>query len=155
MPTYRGTQATRKQQATSECGNAWIDSNVITPPAALTTADPVVAMEIPAGVRLETLRFRNGDFDTGTTLTVNVGYRTQLPGGAATALTYFGSALTTLQAATTAWQELVFPSLKFEEPVEIVFIPAANATGVSGTPSLFVQATGQVVGIGSGLGVTV
>jgi hypothetical protein len=154
MPTYRGTQLSRAPAASGQFGNTWIDSNVATPTAALTTADVVVGLEVPAGIRLETLRYRGGDFDTGTTLTVNVGYRTKLPGGTATALTFFGAALTTLQAATAAWQELVFTPLKFEEPVEIVFIPAANATGVSGTPSLFVQGTGAVVGISSGLGVS-
>lgn len=148
MPTYTGIQAGRAQQATSSAGNGWSDSNTITPTAVLTTADVVVALQVPAGVRLETLRFRAGDFDTATTLTVNIGYRTRLPGGSATALTYFATASTALQASTlTAWQELVFASVKFDEPVEIVFIPAANATGVSGTPSLFIQATGAVVGI--------
>lgn len=147
MATYTGTQRGRPIHATGDCGNAWLDSNTATPSAALTTSDAVVLLDVPAGVYLETLRYRNGDFDTGTTLAVNIGYRTKLPGGTATALTYFASASTTLQAANAAWQELVFAPVKFNEPVEIVLIPSANAAGVSGTPSIFVQGMGQVLGV--------
>jgi hypothetical protein len=149
MPTYTGAQKLNAPHATSSGGNAWNDINTVTPPAALTTADVAVLMDVPAGIELTRLRFRAGDFDTGTTLTVNIGYRTKLPGGSATNLTYFASASTAFQASTlTAWQELVFNAIKFDEPVEIVAIPAANATGVSGTPSMFVQAFGIVRGIG-------
>lgn len=146
MATYTGNQFFRPKQATSDCGNAWFDSNKVTPSAALTTSDVVVLAEIPAGVRLETLRFYNGDFDTGTSLTTNIGYRTALQGGSQTSLTYFASAATTLRAATTAWQELVFEPVQFNEPVQIVLIPAAAPAGVSGTPSISVQAGGVVVG---------
>lgn len=147
MPTYTGTQKGRPQAGTTPYGNAWMDSNKVTPSAALALADVVVALDVPAGTRLETLRFYGGDFDTATTLTTNIGYRTKLPGGTATNATAFASAATTLRAATTAWQELVFEPIKFDEPVEIIFTVAAAATGVSGTPSLYVQATGTVVGI--------
>ena len=147
MTTFTGIQNGRAIHSTQDCGNAWIDSNKITPAAALATTDVIVALTVPAGVKLETLRYYGGDFDTGTTLTVNIGYRTRLPGGSATALTYFASASTVLRAATTAWKELVFEPIKFDEPVDIVFIPSAAATGVSGTPSLYVQATGAMVGI--------
>lgn len=148
MATYTGTQAGRAIHATEDCGNTWRDSNQVTPSAALATTDVVVGMVIPAGLRLETLRYRAGDFDTGTTLTVNIGYRTRLPGGSATNLTFFAAASTAFQASTlTAWQELVFAPIKFDEPVEIVLIPAAAATGVSGTPSIYLQAEAAVVGI--------
>lgn len=147
MPTYTGAQKGRPQHSTNECGNTWMDSNKVTPSAALALADVVVGLEVPAGVRLETLRFYGGDFDTGTTLTTNIGYRTKLPGGSATNATAFASAATTLRAATTSWQELVFEPIKFDEPVEIIFTVAAAATGVSGTPSVYVQGTGAVVGI--------
>ena len=147
MTTYVGTQNGRAIHSTQDCGNAWIDSNKVTPAAALATTDVIVALQVPAGVKLEMLRYYNGDFDTGTTLAVNIGYRTRLPGGTATSLTYFASASTVMRAATTAWQELVFEPVKFDEPVEIVFIPSAAATGVTGTPSLFVQGMGAMVGI--------
>ncbi len=146
MATYTGVQNGRPTFATSDCG-VWMDSNKVTPSAALALADVIVAMDVPAGTRLETLRYYGGDFDSGTTLTTNIGYRTKLPGGTATALTYFASAATTLRAATTAWQELVFEPIKFDEPVQIVFVVAAAATGVAGTPSVSVQATGVLEGI--------
>lgn len=148
MPTYTGSQKGTAPHATSASGNSWSDINTVTPPAALTTSDVAVLLDVPAGVELTRLRFRAGDFDTGTTLQVNLGYRTKLPGGTATNLTYFGSASTAFQASTlTAWQELVFAAVKFDEPVEIVAIPSANATGVSGTPSMFIQGFGIVRGI--------
>lgn len=148
MPTYKGTQTGTAQHATSCDGNSWSDINTITPTAALTTADPVVLLEVPAGVQFTRLRYRAGDFDTGATLALNIGFRTRLPGGTQTNLTYFAAALTALQASTlAAWQELVFDAVKFNEPVEIVAIPTVNAVGVSGTPSIFVQGFGIVRGI--------
>lgn len=148
MPTYTGIQRSRAVHATAECGNGWRDSNAVTVTAALTTADPVVLADIPAGVRLETMRFRNGDLDTGTgTLTVNIGYRTKLPGGAQTALTYFASASGAFAVANATWQELVFAPVKFDEPVEIVAIPAANANALGAAATVFVQVEGAVVGI--------
>jgi hypothetical protein len=148
MPTYIGTQKGLAQHATSTNGNSWSDINTVTPTALLLTTDVVVLLEVPAGTELTRLRYRAGDFDTGTTLAVNFGYRTKLPGGTATVLTYFAAASTVLQASTlTAWQEFVFNAVKFNEPVEIVAIPSASATGVSGTPSIFVQGFGIVRGI--------
>jgi len=148
MPTYQGSQAGRAPHATSESGNSWHDINTVTPSAMLTTSDVAVLLDVPAGVELTRLRYRAGDFDTGTTLAVNIGYRTKLPGGTQTALTYFASAATAFQASTlSAWQELVFDAVKFNEPVQIVAIPSASATGVSGTPSMHIQGFGIVRGI--------
>lgn len=148
MPTYTGSQKANPPHATSASGNSWHDINTVTPTAALTTADVAVLLEVPAGTQLTRLRFRAGDFDTATTLTMNIGFRTRLPGGTQTNLTYFAAASTAFQASTlSAWQELVFDAVTFNEPVEIVAIPAANATGVSGTPSMFIQGMGIVRGI--------
>ena len=149
MTTYVGTQKNRAQYNTASSGNAWLDANTVVVSAILTTADAVVALEVPAGVELNTLRFRSGDMDTGTgTLTMNIGYRSKMAGGALAAnATYFAAASTAFAAATTTWQELVFAPIKFNEPVEIVLVPAvaANALGASAT-ALF-QGTGNVVGI--------
>ena len=147
MTTYTGTQRGRAPFATSGFGNAWLGSNKVTPAAALGTSDVVVLMDVPAGVELHTLFFRGGDFDTGTTLDYKIGYRTKLPGGSATDDDYFTASNTALRAATTSWQELVFDPIKFNEPVEIILTPTAAATGVSGTPSVFTRAEGEIVGI--------
>lgn len=147
MPTYTGTQSGRAIHASDDGGNAWLDSNKITPLVALVASDVLVVLQVPAGTRFETLRFRAGDFDTGITLAFNLGYRTRLVGGTATNLTYFGSALATLQAATATWQELVFDSIKFDEPVDIVLTVTTGAAGVSGTPSFIAQGMGVVIGI--------
>lgn len=147
MPTYTGAQKGRPPVNATGVNGPWFDSNKITPTAALALLDYVVLMDVPAGVRLETLRYYGGDFDTGTTLTHDIGYRTKLPGGTATSMEYFANDTTVLRAATTAWQELVFEPIKFDEPVEIVLRASAAATGVSGTPSISVQAAGVMVGV--------
>lgn len=147
MPTYTGVQSGRSIHGSASYGNAWLDSNKITPPIALVTADVLTVLQVPSGTRLETLRYRAGDFDTGAALVFNLGYRTRLVGGTATNLTFFGTGLTTLQAATAAWQELVFDSIKFDEPVDIVLTVTTGAAGVSGTPSLYAQGLGVVGGI--------
>lgn len=146
MATYKGLQSSRAKISAQPYGNRWGDSNKVTPSAALTTSDVVVLMDIPAGVRLETFRFYNEDFDTATTLVTDIGYRTKLPDGTMTDLDYIANDITTLRAATTSWQELVFEPVMFNEPVEIVLIASVAPTGTTGTPSIFVQATGGMVG---------
>lgn len=146
MPTFRGALIAQSH-ATNECGNTWHDVNKVTPTAALAVGDVVVLESVPAGVLLTNLETFNGDFDTGTTLTYNLGYRTTLPGGSATNLTYFGTGLTALRAAVTAYAGQTFEPVKFNEPVEIVVTVTAAATGVSGSPSINSRATGIVLGI--------
>lgn len=147
MPTYTGLQSGRAIHASTDDGNAWLDSNKITPLIALAATDVLTLLQVPAGTRLETLRYRSGDFDNGATLSVNIGYRTRLVGGTATNLTFFATGLTTLQVASPTWQELVFDAIKFDEPVDIVAIVTTGATGVTGTPSVYAQGFGVVIGI--------
>lgn len=145
MPTYRGNLA--PIHSTSASGNAWADVNKITPPVALIVGDVLVLEDVPAGVLFTGLEHFNGDFDTGTTLTYNLGFRSKLPGGTQTNLTAFGTGLTALRAAVTAYAGLTFEPVKFNEPVEVVLTVTAAPTGVSGTPSINVRASGLVVGI--------
>lgn len=149
MTTYTGTQKARPPHASSASGNAWVGNNKVTVTAAPQTTDVIVGMEVPAGVELSGLRYRSGDMDTaGTTLTMNIGYRSKLPGGAlAAAPTAFAAASTAFQAATATWQEIVFAPIKFNEPVEIVLVPAANSGGLSASADLYMQAQGEVIGI--------
>lgn len=146
MATYKGLQSSRAKISAQPYGNRWGDSNKVTPSAVLVAADVIVLMEIPAGVRLETFRFYNGDFDTGTSVVYDIGYRTKMVDGTQTDLDYFADDATALRAATTSWQELVFEPVLFNEPVEIVLIPSVAPAGTSGTPSIHVQATGGMVG---------
>jgi hypothetical protein len=148
MTTYVGTQKGRAPLNSTGQVGPWADSNAVAVTAALTTSDAIVAMDVPAGVRLETLRFRSGDMDTGTgTLTMNIGYRTKLPGGSQSSATFFASASAAFAAATTTWQELVFAPVKFDEPVEIVLVPAVAANALGATATAYFQATGVLEGI--------
>lgn len=145
--TYRSSQIQRAIHATSAAGNGWSDDGAVTPTAVLQTTDAMVLLTIPAGVRLQGLRYRCGDFDTGTTLLVNLGYRSRhATPQLAPNPTYFLAASAGLQTTQGNWQEIPFPEITFNEPVDIVMVPSVNATGVSGTPTLFVQAQGAVVG---------
>lgn len=148
MTTFKGYQSSAPKQ-NSDCGsNGWQDDNQVTPSAALATTDEVILMEIPAGVRLTGLKYRNGDFDTGTTLAVNLGYRsTHIDQQVAAALTYFLSASAALQAAQAGWVDIPFDPITFMEPVQIVLKPTVAATGVSGTPSIYAIAEGRYLGV--------
>ena len=146
MATYKGLQSSRAKISAQPYGNRWGDSNKVTLSAALATTDVIVLMDVPAGVRLETLRFYNEDMDTGASVVYDIGYRTKMVDGTQTDLDYFSNDATTLQAATTSWQELVFEPVMFNEPVEIVLIASVAPAGQSGSKSIFVQATGGMVG---------
>ena len=145
MATYRGSLTAT--HATSVSGNAWGDVNKITPPVALIVGDVLVLEDVPAGVLFTGLEHFNGDFDTGTTLTYNLGFRSKLPGGTQTNLTAFGTGLTALRSAVTAYASLTFEPVKFNEPVEVVLTVTAAPTGVTGTPSINVRSSGLVVGV--------
>lgn len=149
MATYTGTQKGTVQHNTSVGGNGWRDQNATVVTAAPTTADAIVVLDVPAGVRLDTLRFRSGDMDTGTgTLTMNIGYRSKMAGGSlAASATYFASASAAFAAATTTWQELVFNAIKFDEPVEIVMVPAVAANALGASATCVFQGEGVVYGI--------
>lgn len=132
----------------SAYGNALIIDAKATPAAALTTADEVVLMELPAGTRLTGFKYRNGDFDTGAALVVNLGYRSKHPDQTvAPVANYFLSASAALQAAQAGWVDLAFEPITFQEPVQIVLKPTVNAAGVSGTPSIYAIASGSIVGV--------
>ena len=147
MATYKGLQSSRARSSTQPWGNAWTDSNKVTLSAALATTDVIVLLDVPAGVRLETFRFYNEDMDTGATAVTDIGYRTKLPDGTMTDLDYIANDITTLRAATTTWQELLFEPVLFTEPVEIVLIASVAPAGQTGSKSIWAQATGSMVGI--------
>lgn len=148
MPTYKADQTSRSLHASSESGNAWSDSTKTTVTANLTTADEVILGVIPAGTRLDRFEYRNGDLDSGTTLTMNVGYRSAHPDARTQAsATYFLSASTAFRAEQATWVDLAFEPVTFNEPVFIVGVPGANGTGLAASASIWSRFGGQVVGI--------
>lgn len=148
MPTYKGPQSAGAKHGSSESGNALVADNKVIIPAALTTNDEVILLEIPAGTRLHGLKYRNGDMDSGATLLFNLGYRsTHAEPKLVAAPSYFLAASAALQAAQAGWQDLAFEPITFNEPVQIVLKPTANAAGMAGTPAIWAIAEGQVVGV--------
>lgn len=148
MPSYKGPQNSRARHASSDCGNAWADDNKVAINAALTTADEVVVLDVPAGTRLHGLKLRAGDLDTGAALLVNLGYRSKHaePQMAASA-NYFLSASASFQAAQAGWVDLAFEPVVFQEPAQIVLTVGTGAAGQSGTQNVWVIGEGQVVGV--------
>jgi len=146
MPTYKA--ATNPQVGSSAYGNVFQSDAKVTPPVALLINDVLILNELPAGTRLTGLRYRNEDFDTATTMTFNLGYRSTHPAQqVAAAPTYFLSASTALRAAQATWVDLAFEPITFQEPVQIVLLVTAAPTGVSGTPALWSIASGSIVGV--------
>lgn len=147
MATYKGPQAAKAKHGSSANGNTFTADNKVTPTAALALNDQVILLDIPAGTRLHGLKYRNGDFDTGTALVVDVGYRSKHADPHMTAdLDYFLDGSTALQAAQAGWVDVVFDPVTFTEPAQIVLTVMTAAAGVSGTPAISVIAEGQVVG---------
>jgi hypothetical protein len=151
MTQYKGSKTAGQRGAFAQAfGNAWCGDDAATPAAALATTDTIDLIRIPRGVRLTELFKTNGDFDTGTTLQYKLGFRKVDSGGAlADNDAYFAAAgATDLQAAVTgaAPTRYAFAPITFDEDVFITLTPTANATGVSGTPTITVYARGEMVG---------
>lgn len=148
MATYKGPQNTTPKQASNDCGNAWQDDNKVPVTANLTTADEVIVMDIPAGVRLTGLKIRATDLDTGTALAANLGYRSVHPDQqVAPNASYFLAASTSFQAAQAGWVDLVFDPITFNEPVQIVLKPTVSAAGLPAAGFVAAIAEGRILGV--------
>ena len=159
MAQYRSVGVSRPKF--SQCfGNAYNDDDTVTITANLTTSDSVDLIRIPAGTRLTDLAFIAQDLDTGTTLTANIGWRSATgasitvvtPSGSSSAAsnaTAFASALNSFQSAQAsgARLDIAFQPITFNDDVFITLIPAANGTGISGSPIVTTLAKGQVLGV--------
>lgn len=132
MPQYRAVSPV-PMTSTNSSGNATALDTKATITANLTTADEVVLGELPAGFRLQQFLYRATDLDTAATLVANLGYRSTHPDQTVPAApTFFLSASAAFQAAQNGWVNLPFEPITFQEPVQIVLKPTANATGLPG-----------------------
>lgn len=148
MPTYKGPQATLPKQSSNDCGNAWNDDNKVPIPANLTTADEVVLLDVPAGVRMTGLKYRNTDLDTGTSLAFNLGYRSVHPDQqVAPSPSYFLAASTAGQAAQAGWVDIPFDPITFQEPVQIVLKPTVSAAGLPAAGNIWAIGEGRILGV--------
>lgn len=155
MAQYKASDLAGAKSAFMQAfGNTVTQVDVVTPSAALATNDTVDLVRIAGGTKLFSLQTFNGDFDTGTSLQVKIGYRKVnsgdvLGGGLVEDDDFFGAALTTWQAAVlssspTKW---AFNPITFNCDVYITATVTAGAAGVSGTPSITAIAQGVAVGI--------
>lgn len=147
MTTYKGPQNSAPKQASSESGNAWQEDNKVAITANLTTADEVILLDVPAGVRLHGLKYRASDLDTGATLAVNLGYRSTHPEQkTAPVANYFLAASTAFQAAQAGWVDIAFEPITFQEPVQIVLKPSTGAAGLPAAGSIWAIGEGRILG---------
>lgn len=149
MPQYKANGLGNNSAFMQAFGNMVSEDDTTTPTAALALNDTVDLIRVAGGTRLQELFKFNGDFDTGTTLQYKLGYRSaQSDGVLQTNDSYFGSALTDLQAAVTgaAPTRYNFAPIDFNEDVIIFATITAAATGVSGTPSITMFARGKARG---------
>lgn len=115
--------------------------------AALANGDTVDLVKVAGGTRLQVLKVKNDDCDTGTTLQVKIGYRPADSGGVLVANdSAFGTGLTLLQAAGLT--DLAIDPIDFNEDVIIFATVTAAATGVSaGTKKIAGLAMGVARGV--------
>lgn len=154
MPRYQSDQGSRGYAFMDNGGAAAMEAGIATPPVALALNDTIDLVRIAGGTTLWELLTWNGDFDTGTTLQFSLGYRKCNTQNAALApadnAAFFAAAgATTLQAAVagSAPTRYAFVPITFNEDVFITLTVTAAATGVSGTPSIFCQASGVARGV--------
>lgn len=150
MAQYKALSIAGNSPVYQQDGGAVAEDDIVTPPVALALNDTVDLVKVSGGTRLQTLTKFNGDFDTGTTLQYKLGYRPADAGGVLVANdSYFGAALTDLQAAVTGAvpTRYAFAPIDFNEDVIIFMTVTAAATGVAGTPSITTIATGKARGV--------
>lgn len=148
MTTYKGPQATLPKQASNDCGNAWQDDNKVPVPLNLTTADEVILLDVPAGVRLTGLKYRNGDLDGSATLAFNLGYRSVHPDQqVAASASYFLAASAAGQAAQAGWVDIAFDPITFQEPVQIVLKPTVSGTSLPAPTFIWAIGEGRILGV--------
>ncbi|MGV8823029.1 hypothetical protein [Methylibium petroleiphilum] len=131
-------------------GNTVTEVDETTVGIALQIGDTLDLVRVAGGTKLFSLETFNGDLDTGTTLQFKLGYRKADGGGVlADVDNYFGSALTTWQAAVlgSARTRWAFTPIDFNEDVFITATVTAAATGISGTPKITAIAQGIARGI--------
>ena len=150
MAQYKAAALANNSPVYQQDGGAVSEDDTATPPIALALNDTVDLIKLSGGTRLQHLTCFNGDFDTGVTLQYSLGYRPADAGGTLVAnATYFGTALTDLQAAVPGSNPTrrAFAPTDFNEDVIIFMTVTAAATGVSGTPSITTQAIGRAKGV--------
>lgn len=108
--------------------------------ALLALAD-TLDFRLPAGAEVANLAFQMDDSDTGTTLVFSVGYA---PVDTSSSLTpvpaYFAAAGQTTGQAGGRLQ-CAFKPIKFQEDVWVRITVGAAATGISGTPEIWMIAS--------------
>lgn len=151
MTVYKGSKLAAARGAYAQAfGNAWAADDTTTVSAALTTSDRLDVLRVARGVRLTELFSTNGDLDTGTpALAYKVGYRkVNTDGALADNDSYFGSALTALQAPVTgaAPTRYAFAPITFEEDVFITVTPTTGAAALAAAADVVFYARGEMIG---------
>jgi hypothetical protein len=131
-PSYTATQFA------AEKGNAWTADFEYD--GAANSADVIYIGVVPAGVRVTQVRIVAED--TGTSVTLDVGYEPLDGTTPATSAAYWWDNLDTSAAANNAFSS-AYP-VQFDKPVKITIL--VNAANFTGTPRISLQFFGEMVG---------
>lgn len=132
-PTYK-----KAAGFASNYGNAWTADYEYD--GAANSGDVIYMGVIPAGVRVTQVRIISED--TGTSVTLDVGYTPEDGTTPAESLAYWWNDLDTSAAAVNSFSA-AYP-VQFDKPVRVrILVNAANFTG---TPRISLQFMGEMVG---------
>lgn len=127
-------------------GNRVVFIDKATVSAALTTADKVRPVLIPAGTKVDQVTIKNGDLDTGTgTLTATIGFEHAdgSTGASATAVAADGANALTGAADTTY---NLFPPVVLAKDSYLVITPTIAANALSASADVHARVLGENLG---------
>ena len=111
----------------------------------LGAGDKVRCGKIPGGTKVDRVVIKNGDLDSGTTLTDMIGYE-PIDGSTGDADAFCATGATTRRAAATTTYE-IFPPVLVEKDSWLTLTAVDAATGLAATVSVEGKVEGEHVGI--------
>lgn len=144
MADYKTTETSKPYSG--DCGNRVVYQGKASVSAALAIADTVKMCIIPGGTKVDRVVVKNGDLDSGTTLTDKIGFK-PMDGSTVTNsdVAFCASGATTRQAAATTTYE-IFPPVVVEKDSWLVLTCVAAATGLAATVDVHGKVEGEILG---------
>ena len=143
MTTYA---MTNRLDSLSSKANRSVFYGIASVTALLAAADTVRCCKIPGGTKVDRVVIKNGDLDSGTTLTDMIGYEHIDGSTGDDADAFCATGATTRQAAATTTYE-IFPPVLVEKDSWLTLTAVDAATGLAATVSVEGKVEGEYVGI--------
>ncbi len=145
MASANATDLNTKNSHMGEFGNAWVKWGAVTPTAGAVN-DVFRPVRIPAGIEVTDININWADLDSGSALSVKIGYEPVNAVDGPVANDAYFQATNTFMSGTAGIRQLVFRPIKFEFPVYITIIPTIAATGFQ-SGEIVAKVYGENVGI--------